>query len=72
MSLRPLSYRKVAKRLENLDFNPVRQSGSQVIFKHTDGRMTVVPNHPGEKIGRYEIRNFSDTGDVCGIFSLFY
>ena len=52
MTLRPLNYRKVAKRLGELRFQPVRQSGSHIIFKHTDGRMTVVSNHPGEDIGR--------------------
>lgn len=56
MTLRPLSFRKIAKRLEELGYHPVRQSGSHVIFKHKDGRITVVPNHPGEKIGRGLLR----------------
>ncbi len=40
MTLRPLSYRKVAKRLGELGFHPVRQSGSHVVFKNSDGHMT--------------------------------
>ncbi len=64
MTLRPLSYRRVAKRLEALEFRPVRQSGSHVIFKHTDGRMTVVPNHPGEKIGRGLLRKIIRDIDI--------
>jgi len=64
MTLRPLSYRRVAKRLEELKFHPVRQSGSHIIFKHTDGRMTVVPNHPGEKIGRGLLRKIIRDVDI--------
>jgi predicted RNA binding protein YcfA (HicA-like mRNA interferase family) len=30
----------------------VRQRGSHVILKHPDGRVTVVPVHSGEDIGR--------------------
>jgi len=33
MSLRPLKYRKVAKRLKELGFFPVSQKGSHVKFK---------------------------------------
>ena len=28
-----------------------RQKGSHVLLKHPDGRVTVVPVHPGESIG---------------------
>ncbi|MBA3064537.1 addiction module toxin, HicA family [Candidatus Woesearchaeota archaeon] len=34
------------------DFEKVRQEGSHVFFRHPDGRTTVVPNHPGEKLDR--------------------
>ena len=64
MTLRPLNYRKVAKRLGELEFHPVRQSGSHVIFKHTDGRMTVVPNHPEEEIGRGLLRKIIRDIDI--------
>jgi predicted RNA binding protein YcfA (HicA-like mRNA interferase family) len=33
-------------------FKPVRQRGSHVILKRDDGRVTVVPIHRGEEIGR--------------------
>lgn len=49
--LRPLPYRKVAKALGALGFRAVRQVGSHVTFEHTDGRRTVVPNHPGADVG---------------------
>ena len=64
MTLRPLSYQKVAKRLGELGFHPVRQSGSHIIFKHTNGRMTVVPNHPGEKIRRGLLRKIIKDIDI--------
>ena len=52
MSLRPLSARKVIKVLVKLGFRTVRRRGSHVVLKHPDGRITVVPVHAGEKIGR--------------------
>ena len=30
----------------------LRQEGSHMFFKHSDGRTTVAPNHPGEHIDR--------------------
>ncbi|MEA3378678.1 MAG: type II toxin-antitoxin system HicA family toxin [Nanoarchaeota archaeon] len=47
-----LSARKLFKILDKLGFKRVRQEGSHVFFKHSDGRTTVIPNHPGEKIDR--------------------
>ncbi|MEM3703323.1 MAG: type II toxin-antitoxin system HicA family toxin [Candidatus Bathyarchaeia archaeon] len=52
MSLRPVSARKVIKVLFKLGFKIVRRRGSHVVLKHEDGRVTVVPVHAGEKIGR--------------------
>lgn len=52
MSLRPLSARNVIKVLVKIGFKVARQRGSHVVLKHSDGRVTVVPVHSGEKIGR--------------------
>jgi len=53
MSKIPLiTAKKFSKVLEKLGFKLLRQEGSHMFFKHTDGRTTVVPNHPGEKIDR--------------------
>jgi predicted RNA binding protein YcfA (HicA-like mRNA interferase family) len=49
--LRPLPYRKVEGALKKLGFTVVRQKGSHVIFAHSDGRRTIVPNHAREDIG---------------------
>jgi predicted RNA binding protein YcfA (HicA-like mRNA interferase family) len=51
VSLKPLSARKVIKVLSVLGFKVVRRHGSHVVLKHSDGRITVVPVHAGEKIG---------------------
>ena len=56
MKLKPVSAIKVIKALERIGFKAVRQSGSHVILKHNDGRMTVVPVHSGELIGRGLLR----------------
>ena len=38
--------------LTKLGFEIMRQSGSHIFLRHQDGRTTVVPNHPGEKLDR--------------------
>jgi len=52
VSLRPLPAKKIVKILNKIGFETVRQRGSHLILKHPDGRITVVPVHPGEQIGR--------------------
>ena len=42
---------QLAKIVKKLDFKFIRQTGSHMFFKNYDGRSTVIPNHPGEKIG---------------------
>jgi predicted RNA binding protein YcfA (HicA-like mRNA interferase family) len=52
VNLRPTPARKVIKLLNKIGLEVVRQRGSHVILKHPDGRVTVVPVHSGEDIGR--------------------
>ena len=40
------------KILKKLGFEFRRQEGSHMFFQHSDGRTTVVPNHPGEELDR--------------------
>ena len=47
-----MTAREVAKILEKIGFRFIRQKGSHMFFDHPDGRTTVIPNHPGEKIDR--------------------
>jgi predicted RNA binding protein YcfA (HicA-like mRNA interferase family) len=47
-----LSARKLISTLSRIGFSPIRQKGSHVFLRHEDGRTTIVPVHPGEKIDR--------------------
>ena len=46
-----ISANKLSKLISKIGFKFIRQEGSHMFFKHEDGRTTVIPNHPGEKIG---------------------
>jgi len=52
VSLRPTPAKKVIKILSKIGFEVARQRGSHLILRHPDGRLTVVPVHSGEDIGR--------------------
>ena len=52
MRLIPLKPSVVIKILKKLGFEPIRQRGSHIYFKHPDGRCTVVPFHKGEDISK--------------------
>ncbi len=47
-----LSANEVVKILKKMGFKVKRQRGSHIFFAHSDGRTTIIPNHPGEKIDR--------------------
>lgn len=47
-----ITAKELIKILTSLGFDVIRQSGSHVFLKHKDGRTTVIPNHPGEKLDR--------------------
>ncbi len=51
-----LDFKTVDRLLKILGFEAVRQKGSQVFFRHTNGRKTTVPNHPGRDISRPLLR----------------
>lgn len=46
--LRILSARDMEKLLFKLGFFRVRQCGSHIFYKHSDGRFTTVPHHKGD------------------------
>lgn len=48
----PLPSKKVIKALEEIGFKQVRQKGSHSFLQHPDGRTTIVPVHPTEKLGK--------------------
>jgi predicted RNA binding protein YcfA (HicA-like mRNA interferase family) len=43
---------ELIKILQKIGFKKIRQVGSHVFLRHPNGRTTIVPNHPGEKIDR--------------------
>lgn len=47
-----ISANELIKILLKIKFQVTRQSGSHVFLRHSDGRTTVVPNHPGENLDR--------------------
>lgn len=47
-----LNAKEVSRILSKLGFIFIRQEGSHMFFEHGDGRTTVIPNHPGQDIGR--------------------
>jgi len=51
-----LKARDVIRVIEKLGFYAVRQKGSHIFFKHSDGRTTLVPSHGGEDISRGLLR----------------
>lgn len=47
-----LNPKEVIRILDKLGFKFIRQEGSHMFFEHPDGRTTIIPNHPGQDIGR--------------------
>jgi predicted RNA binding protein YcfA (HicA-like mRNA interferase family) len=54
--LAPISARELQSILLRLGFRLVRQKGSHAFWQHEDGRVTIVPVHRGEDIGRGLLR----------------
>lgn len=54
-----LKPREVIAILESLGFHAVRQRGSPIQFRHTDGRATTVPNHQGRDISPTLLRQIA-------------
>lgn len=54
--LAPISARELQTILSRLGFPLVRQKGSHALWQHDDGRVTIVPVHRGEDIGRGLLR----------------
>ncbi len=46
-----LTGKEVAKIAEKLGFLYSHTTGSHMVYKHPDGRVTVIPHHAGEELG---------------------
>jgi len=56
MTLPMLKASEVIRALEKHGFTAVRQKVSHVRLRHEDGRVTSVPNHPGQDIAKGLLR----------------
>ena len=56
MSQPVLKANELIRVLKNHGFQIVRQKGSHVRLRHADGRVTSVPFHPGQDIGKGLLR----------------
>jgi len=59
MKIHPVPARKVLRALRKLGFRIVRIRGSHIVLKREDGRLTVVPVHGDEDIGRGLLRKIA-------------
>jgi len=50
-----VDFKTMEKLLLQLGFQGIRQKGSHVFYRHTDGRTTTLPKHSGD-LGRALIR----------------
>lgn len=46
-----LTGKELSEIIEKFGFVHERTTGSHMVYKHPDGRITVIPHHSGEKIG---------------------
>jgi predicted RNA binding protein YcfA (HicA-like mRNA interferase family) len=51
-----VGFKTMERILIRLGFEPIRQHGSHVFYKHPDGRTTTLPNHAGRDLARPLIR----------------
>ena len=63
-AIKPLHARTVIRALENIGFRQIRQKGSHLFMRHPDGRTTLIPIHPGEKIGKGMIRKIINDAEL--------
>ena len=47
-----ISAKELIKVLEKVGFKIIRQKGSHIFLRHNNGKTTVIPDHPGEKLDR--------------------
>ena len=52
----PLKSSEVIRILERIGFSRIRQRGSHIYMRHSDGRTTVIPLHKGEDISKGLLR----------------
>ncbi len=48
--LKPIKPEQLVKIVEKLGFKKIRQKGSHVVYRHSDGRWITIPMHKGRDI----------------------
>ena len=61
--LQIIDFKTMERLLFLLDFERVRQKGSHVFYRHSDGRTTTIPHHQGKILARPLIREIEVTID---------
>jgi predicted RNA binding protein YcfA (HicA-like mRNA interferase family) len=51
-----VDFKTMDRLLRKLGFDPIRQRGSHVFYRHPDGRTTTLPSHPGRDLARPLVR----------------
>lgn len=51
-----VDFKTMDRLLRKLGFDPVRQRGSHIFYRHADGRTTTLPGHPGRDLARPLVR----------------
>ena len=51
-----VDFKTMEKVLLNLGFQNTRSKGAHFFYRHSDGRTTTLPNHPGRDLSRPLIR----------------
>lgn len=59
-----LKSKDIIKALNKMGFYEIRQKGSHIFFKHSDGRFTLVPHHGNEDVGKGLLRQILREIDV--------
>ena len=54
--LKIIDAKRMEKLLFQLGFEKVRQKGSHIFYRHSDGRTTTLPHHKGRVLSRPLIR----------------
>lgn len=62
--LKPVQAERIVKALAKIGFMSIRQHGSHLVMKHPDGRITVVPLHKGEELGRGILRKIAKDAKI--------
>ena len=51
-----VDFKTMDRLLRKLGFDPVRQRGSHIFYRHAGGRTTTLPSHPGRDLARPLVR----------------